>query len=94
MSAIEQETEITNEEREFIEFMRDDSATTYNVNGTLIKKLFMEDSGKKFLDIGSGLVPLKDDFSKQSDYKLAWIFCYIRVLLASGLILGESDFEI
>lgn len=46
MQEIEQETEITNEERDFIEFMRDDFRTTYDVNGTLVKKLFMEDSGK------------------------------------------------
>ena len=87
----EQETALKNEEKEFIEFMRDDSATTYNVNGTLIKKLFMKDLDKKFLDIGSGLVPLKDDFSQQSDDKLAWILAYIKILLVAEM--QEEDEE-
>lgn len=93
MSAIEQETAIKNEEKEFIEFMRDDSATTYIVNRTLIKKLFMEDTDKKFLDIGSGLIPLKSDFSKQSDDKLAWILTYIKVLLVAQMQEEDEDEE-
>ncbi|WP_104694783.1 hypothetical protein [Helicobacter equorum] len=91
MSAIDQETAITNEEKEFIEFMRDDSATTYIVNGTLIKKLFMQNTDEKFLDIGSGLIPLKSDFSKQSDDKLVWILVYIKVLLVAEM--QEEDEE-
>lgn len=80
-----------NEEKYFIEFMRDDSATTYNVNGTLVKKLFMENPDKKFLDIESGLIPLKSDFSKQSDDKLVWILAYIKVLLVAEM--QEEDEE-
>lgn len=91
MSAIDQETAITNEEKEFIEFMRDDSRINYNVNGIIIKKLFMEDTDKKFLDIGSRLIPLKSDFSKQSDDKLARILTYIKVLLIAQM--QEEDEE-
>ena len=48
MQEIEQETEITNEERDFIEFMRDDFRTTYDVNGTLVKNFLWKTLAKSF----------------------------------------------
>ena len=38
--------------KDFQEFMRDDSRINFIVYGTLIKKLFIENTDKKFLDIG------------------------------------------
>ena len=73
-----------NEERDFIEFMRDDSRINYIVNGTLIRKLSNENK-QKSLDIKDTRIVVESDFLKD-DNKLMCLLAYIKVLLLTEII--------
>lgn len=72
---------ITQQEKDFREFMRDNNKTSFVINEHIIEKYNLENNGKKFLKIRDGVLPLKRDYKDLSNDELSTILAYIHVLL-------------
>lgn len=82
--------EMTKQEKDFIEFIRNDSKTSFVIDKHIIKKQQLEDDNRKYLKIKNGLLPLKSNFKELNDDELSLMFSYINLLL---LIKDEDEDE-
>lgn len=83
---------MSKEEKDFVEFMRDDAKTTFVVDEHTIEKYYLANNNKRFLKIRNGVLPLRKDFKELDDNELLTILIHTKMILLTKDI-DEDEYD-